>query len=100
MITVRCRLGRGLGVTEHQVTHPHVSMADGVEASTCNNKEIILPRVAGKDLLYHFGIIMSTEHHCASNEDQSQAKEAKFRALGYKEFSTLCAQQILWQDYK
>ena len=38
MVTVRCRLGRRLGVTEHQVTHPHVSMADGVESSTYNNK--------------------------------------------------------------
>ena len=38
MVAVWGRLGRRLGVTEHQVTHPHVSMADGVEASTYNNK--------------------------------------------------------------
>ena len=38
MVAVRGRLGRRLGVTEHQVTHPHVSMADGVESSTYNNK--------------------------------------------------------------
>ena len=38
MVAVWGRLGRRLGVTEHQVTHPHVSMADGVEASTYNDK--------------------------------------------------------------
>ena len=38
MVAVWGRLGRRLGVTEHQVTHPHVSMADGVEASTYNIK--------------------------------------------------------------